>query len=128
MITLGKQGTLAARRRAISTLRNEDAVRELFSKVAPAFNDRKGGYTRIFKLGRRSSDSSEMALLEFVDYILPVKADPEAKDTKPAKKTAPRKKAAAAADKAEEAPFRLFVNKARFACLVFFPGMETHPK
>ena len=101
LITLGKQGTLAARRRAISTLRNEDAVRELFSKVAPAFNDRKGGYTRIFKLGRRSSDSSEMALLEFVDYILPVKADPEAKDTKPAKKTAPRKKAAAAADKAE---------------------------
>lgn len=101
MITLGKQGTLSARRRAISTLRNEDAVRELFSKVAPAFNDRKGGYTRIFKLGRRSSDSSEMALLEFVDYILPVKADPDAKDTKPAKKAAPRKKAAAAADKAE---------------------------
>ncbi|MCB1068931.1 MAG: 50S ribosomal protein L17 [Kiritimatiellae bacterium] len=69
MVTLGKQETLAARRRAISVLHNKTAVAELFSSVAPAMKDRAGGYTRIMKLGPRSSDGSEMAILEWVDYI-----------------------------------------------------------
>lgn len=67
MVTLGKQGTLAARRNAISKLHNKDAVKELFDVVAPSFAERNGGYTRILKLGRRISDSSEMVLLEWVD-------------------------------------------------------------
>lgn len=71
MVTLGKAGDLAARRRAISKLKNTDAVSTLFSSIAPAFKDRKGGYTRIYKLGRRTSDSSEMALLEWVNYVAP---------------------------------------------------------
>jgi len=80
MVTLGKQGTLASRRRALSILKNKDAVSELFSAVAPSFQDRNGGYTRIYKLGKRSSDSSEMALLEWVNYIPPApKAKPEGK-------------------------------------------------
>lgn len=67
MVTLGKKNTVAARRRAISKLRNKDAVSELFDKLAPAFADRKGGYTRMLKLGKRHSDSSEMVLLEWTE-------------------------------------------------------------
>ena len=69
MVTLGKKGTLAHRRQAISKLKQTDSVKELFDNVAPAFADRAGGYTRIIKLGRRISDSSEMVLLEWVDSI-----------------------------------------------------------
>ena len=69
MVTFGKKGTLAARRQAISTLKQADSVKELFDSIAPAFADRAGGYTRIVKLGRRISDSSEMVLLEWVDTI-----------------------------------------------------------
>lgn len=68
MVTLGKQGTLADRRLAISRLRRREPVAKLFSEVAPHFKERAGGYTRIIRMGRRSSDSSEMALLEWVDF------------------------------------------------------------
>ena len=68
MVTLGKRNTLAARRQAISKLKQKDKVGLLFDTIAPAFKDRQGGYTRVIKLGKRSSDSSEMALLEWVDY------------------------------------------------------------
>jgi len=67
MVTLGKSGTLADRRRAIAKLHREDCVRELFDQLAPAFAQRQGGYTRIIKLGRRESDSSEMCLLEWTE-------------------------------------------------------------
>lgn len=67
MITLGKKGTLAAYRQALATLKNENSVKELFDNVAPKFKNRPGGYTRIIKLGRRISDSSEMVLLEWVE-------------------------------------------------------------
>ena len=67
MVTLGKKGTLAARRQAIATLKQEELVRVLFDEVAPGFIGRDGGYTRILKLGRRISDSSEMVLLEWVE-------------------------------------------------------------
>ena len=69
MITLGKKGTLASRRQAIATLKQERLVRVLFDEIAPGFKDRSGGYTRILKLGRRISDSSQMALLEWVEVI-----------------------------------------------------------
>ncbi|MDA3797903.1 MAG: 50S ribosomal protein L17 [Kiritimatiellae bacterium] len=67
MVTLGKADTLASRRKAIAKLRQEDAVKILFSEIAPTFKDRDGGYTRIVKLGRRRSDGSEMAILEWVE-------------------------------------------------------------
>ncbi|MCK4563175.1 MAG: 50S ribosomal protein L17 [Verrucomicrobia bacterium] len=78
MVTLGKKGTLASRRQAISTLKQVDSVKELFDNVAPAFADRSGGYTRIIKLGRRISDSSEMVLLEWVDSIVAPVTETEA--------------------------------------------------
>jgi large subunit ribosomal protein L17 len=75
MVTLGKRGDLHARRQAISKLRSQDAVHELFAAVAPAFQEREGGYTRIMKLGTRRSDASEMAILEWVDVTTaPVEA------------------------------------------------------
>ena len=72
MVTLGKRGDIHARRQAVARLHNPKAVTELFKVVAPAFQERPGGYTRIVKMGRRTSDSSEMAILEWVDYTPPV--------------------------------------------------------
>ena len=68
MVTLGKKGDLHARRVAISYLKHKDIVKKLFTEIAPAAADRKGGYTRIVKLGARLSDSAPMAYLEWVDY------------------------------------------------------------
>lgn len=70
MVTLGKKGTLASRRLAIAKLKQKNSVKELFDHVAPAFATRTGGYTRIIKLGRRMSDSSEMVYLEWVETIV----------------------------------------------------------
>jgi large subunit ribosomal protein L17 len=67
MVTLAKSGTLAARRSALSKLRQRKHVTKLFESIAPQYKDRKGGYTRIIKLGKRGSDGSEMAVLEWVD-------------------------------------------------------------
>ena len=57
MLTLGKKGDLHALRTAISYLKDKDVVKKLFVEIAPASADRKGGYTRITKLGARLSDS-----------------------------------------------------------------------
>ena len=66
MVTLARKGTLAARRRAIALQRRPTRVAELFGKIAPQFEGRTGGYTRIIRLGRRRSDGSEMVFLEWV--------------------------------------------------------------
>ncbi len=70
LVTLGKKGTLHARRTALSYLRhNEDAVKKLFNEVAPRSASRNGGYTRIIKLGYRKSDAAPIAFLEWVDQV-----------------------------------------------------------
>lgn len=66
MITLGKEGTLPARRRALSFLRSKAVVSKLFSDVAARFKDRSGGYTRIVKTRRRIGDAAEMVAIELV--------------------------------------------------------------
>jgi large subunit ribosomal protein L17 len=73
MVTIGKRDTVAARRLAIAKLRDKDAVAMLFKDIAPQFAERDGGYTRTLKLGRRASDGSEMALLEWVGIAIPVR-------------------------------------------------------
>ena len=67
LITLGKRGDLHARRQALSALgQDKFAVYKLFEEIAPRYEERQGGYTRILKLGPRRSDSTEMVLLELV--------------------------------------------------------------
>lgn len=66
MITLGKEGDLPARRRALSFLRSKDVVSKLFSDVAGRFRERNGGYTRIIKTRRRIGDAAEMVAIELV--------------------------------------------------------------
>ena len=67
MVTLGKRGSLHARRTALAVLRQKNAVKKLFDDIAPRSADRNGGYTRIIRLGIRKSDAAPVAFLEWVD-------------------------------------------------------------
>jgi len=71
MITLGKEGTLPARRRALGFLRSKTVVSKLFSDVAGRFKDRQGGYTRIVKTRRRIGDAGELVAIELVSRSAP---------------------------------------------------------
>ena len=73
LITLGKHGGLANRRRAIAALQDTVLANKLMTVLAERYADRQGGYTRIIKAGYRYGDNAAMALIEFVDR------DPEAK-------------------------------------------------
>lgn len=108
LVTLGKRGDLHARRLAIGELRQKEIVKQLFEEIAVASKDRKGGYTRITKLGQRRSDSAPMAFIEWVDAyvakatkaveaeVTPVTAEaPAAEEAAPKKKRATKKAAAA---------------------------------
>jgi len=66
VITLGKQGSLHARRQVLSIVQDKTVVRKLFDTIAPRFKDRPGGYTRIIKLGLRRGDAAQMAVIELV--------------------------------------------------------------
>jgi large subunit ribosomal protein L17 len=67
MVTLGKNGSIHARRTALAVLRQKSAVKKLFDDIAQRSAERNGGYTRIVKLGARKSDSARMAFIEWVD-------------------------------------------------------------
>ena len=67
LITLAKKGDLAARRRAISKLRNQDMAKKLFDVLGPRYEERNGGYVRIMKAGFRHGDNAPMAVIEFVE-------------------------------------------------------------
>jgi len=85
MITLGKRGTLHARRQALAYLTKESAVKKLFDEIAPRFSERPGGYSRIVKLDRRAGDGASMAVLELVGSEYKKKAKKK-KEKKPAAK------------------------------------------
>jgi large subunit ribosomal protein L17 len=90
LVTLGKSGTIHDRRLAVARLHQEDAVKILFSEIAPAQKERRGGYTRVVRLNQRQGDAAQRAILEWVD--LPLAAEPaaveEAAETKPEEKKA----------------------------------------
>lgn len=67
VITLGKKGGLANRRRAIAIVRDEKQVAKLFDTLADRYKDRQGGYTRVLKAGFRYGDAAPMAVIELVD-------------------------------------------------------------
>ena len=88
MVTLGKNGSIHARRTAFSALRHKDAVKKLFDEVAPRSTERNGGYTRIVRLGQRKSDSASMAFIEWVDAAVVIEEQPA--EDKKAKKKEPK--------------------------------------
>jgi len=96
MVTLGKAGTLHDRRLASARLhQDEDAVKALFNEIAPTQKERRGGYTRIVRLGQRQGDAAQLAILEFVDVPLP--------ETETTAATAEAEKPAEKAEKKAEA-------------------------
>ncbi len=92
MVTLGKEGSLHARRRALAVLRTKDSVSKIFSELATRFRDRAGGYTRILKLGFRNGDNAPMAIVEYLGFEL-----------KPAKVVTPKVEKKAKPAKAKKA-------------------------
>ncbi len=67
IITLGKKGDLASRRRAMSKLQNEEVVKKLFDVIGPRYKSRNGGYSRVMKFGHRFGDGGDKAVIELVD-------------------------------------------------------------
>lgn len=98
MITLGKKGTLAARREALAFITKESVVKKVFDQLAAAYEGKNGGYTQIYKLGPRRGDGADMALIRLV----PVEEKKEEAEEKKAPRKA--KKAEEAAPAVEAAP------------------------
>ncbi len=90
MVTLGKNGSIHARRTAFATLRQKNAVKKLFEDIAPRSAERNGGYTRIVKLGQRKSDSAQMAFIEWVDMAEVVEERPAEQKKAKKKEAEPR--------------------------------------
>src|SRR5258705_13846058 len=67
MITLAKQGTLHARRRAAAVVRQSSIVKKLFDELGPRYASRNGGYTRVIKIGLRAGDAAALSVVELVD-------------------------------------------------------------
>ncbi len=67
IITLGKQGTLHARRQAAAVVRDDEVLRKLFDTLAERYKDRAGGYTRVLRAGHRYGDNAPLAIIELVD-------------------------------------------------------------
>ena len=109
MVTLGKTGSLHARRTALAVLRQKNAVKKLFDNIAPRSATRNGGYTRIVKLGQRKSDSASVAFIEWVDAAAVTeekekKKQSKEKAPKAEKQTAPTAKEAVVAAETERVP------------------------
>src|SRR5688572_2300013 len=93
MITLGKRDNLAARRQVQSYLLKEAIAKKVFDTIAPKFADRKGGYSRIIKLGNRKGDGADIAIIELLGSELEVKkAEREKAKEKETKKTTKEEK------------------------------------
>ena len=69
LITFAKKGDVHSRRQVLKKIHHKSVVRELFDKIGPQYADRKGGYTRIIKLGFRENDCAPISLIEFVDFL-----------------------------------------------------------
>jgi large subunit ribosomal protein L17 len=95
LITFAKRGDLASRRRVMTVIRDKDVVHVLFTEIAPTYDNRDGGYTRITKIGPRKGDNAPMAVIELVERL-----DESKRKTRAAK---PKAEAAAAPAAVEEA-------------------------
>ena len=80
LITLGKDGSLHARRRALAFIQDKAVVARLFSEIGPRFKDRNGGYTRIVKVGRRRGDAAPLSVIELIPAVGESEAEAAAPD------------------------------------------------
>lgn len=94
MVTLGKTGTLHARRQAAAYLQSPEAVAKLFDRLAPRFGDRPGGYTRIIRTGFRAGDNAELAFIEYLGSEKIQQAKKERRAQRLEKKVTAQKEAA----------------------------------
>lgn len=97
LITLGKKGSLHARRQAATALRDNDVVQKLFGPLAERYKTRRGGYTRVLKAGFRYGDSAAMAMIELVDRDRAAKGAADRARTKAAAEAAAKAEASAPA-------------------------------
>lgn len=67
MVTLGKKGTLSDRRRAAEFVKDKTVLKKIFDAIAKRYTERKGGYTRIYRIGSRRGDAAQLAVIELVD-------------------------------------------------------------
>ncbi len=95
MITLGKRGDLHARRQALQVIQDKKVVAKLFERIAPRYQERPGGYTRIIKLGARPGDNAPLAVIELVEEEFTARPR---KAAKPAVESTPAPVAAETAD------------------------------
>src|SRR5258708_4785767 len=86
MITLGKRGTVHARRQAAAYLMTPESVDRLFATVAPRYADRQGGYLRITRTGARKGDAAEMAFIELLGADQELNEKPQNPAQAPTKK------------------------------------------
>jgi|SRR5215203_1407876 len=94
LITFAKRGDLASRRRVMTVIRDKSIVHELFTEIAPTYDNRDGGYTRITKVGPRKGDNAPMAVIELVERL-----DESKRKTRASK---PKKQAASATAKTDD--------------------------
>ena len=66
LITLAKRGDLHARRQVLAVLVDEAVTKKLFEEIAPKYEGRQGGFTRIYRVGPRRGDAAEMAIIELI--------------------------------------------------------------
>jgi large subunit ribosomal protein L17 len=136
MVTLGKKDTLHARRLAAKVIRTREVLVKLFGEIAPGFEERHGGYTRIVKLGKRRGDNADMSLIELMPAGAPEKKDrlrpvapkvqaaaPASKETFDVAETAEEAPAEATVEAAEEAPAEATVEAAEEATVLETPAI-----
>lgn len=121
LVTLGKKGTVHARRLAATKVFGRDAVKKLFDELAPRYQDRPGGYSRIYKIGQRRGDGAPVSLIR----LIPEGEEVPQRSRKTAKTeaAAPAAAAAAPAEVAEAAP----VDAAEAEVLEEAPVIEETP-
>ena len=104
LITKAKKDSVPARRHVARFIKDREALRVLFTEIAPKVQERPGGYTRVVKLGQRHGDGGEVAIIELVDFNAADEADKRRKASKVEKEAAPAKEEAKETSAADTSP------------------------